>query len=140
LPTGKPDFSTKNSVTVTNVAELEFLPSDTPQVYPAPRQYHITVNGVEREEAVPEDGRPIGGQVLPRDASSIGKTDLVEGPVSHAFAEPFLVVAPSQGISRGVEGRGEHSATGSANVAGGLFMSHAVESSISMSLPRMSRR
>jgi hypothetical protein len=84
------------SVTANNVTELEFFPNQIPFASPSPQQLRITVNGAERTFPV-GDERPITWQVSKRDRNASAKSAVVEGPVSHVFAEPFMVVEPSQG-------------------------------------------
>lgn len=79
------------SATVTNVSELELLPGRFPPNMGRPGPLEISVNGNLQTVLVKGD-RPVKVRVIPEDRRApLWKTATLEGPVSHAFAEPFVV-------------------------------------------------
>ncbi len=82
------------TVEAENVAGYEILPERLGLVPGAPLT--IRTNGKLNFDGVTE-GRPIRVEVEPGPASEPRKSREVEGPITHAFAGPFLVVGGSGG-------------------------------------------
>jgi predicted esterase len=84
-----------------NVAELEILPEKLAKAGMAGSSLTVSLNGVERNV-------PVAGTVSLEIArttatSKLRKNHDIEGPVSHAFAGPFILVENSQGAPEEVK-------------------------------------
>lgn len=82
------------TVEAENVAAYEILPERLGLGHGAPLT--IRTNGAVSFSGVAE-GRPIRVEVEPAPASDFRKSREVEGPITHAFAGPFLLVSGSGG-------------------------------------------
>jgi hypothetical protein len=77
---------------VSNISELEFLPSRFPMDVHNSGTLEIDINGVIHTVSIKND-EPVKLRILPPDGDTIyKKTTTLEGPVSHAFAESFVIV------------------------------------------------
>jgi dienelactone hydrolase len=81
---------------VANIGGFSILPDRLPVPLPAGTSLKMTVNGASREYPI---ASPAGG-VEWRAGSALknprgSKSPSIEGPVSHAFAEPFVIVEPT---------------------------------------------
>src|SRR5947209_11362931 len=82
------------TVEAENVGSYEILPA---RLGLSPGEaLTVRTNGNVNYSGVP-DGRPIRVEVEPAPASAFRKNREVEGPISHAFAGPFLLVGGSAG-------------------------------------------
>jgi hypothetical protein len=80
-----------------NVSELEFRPSRFPADIPRSGTLEVEVNG-ELHTVTVKEGEPIRLRVLPAEGGgAMTKTAGLEGPVSQAFAEPFVLVQATGG-------------------------------------------
>jgi dienelactone hydrolase len=85
------------TVRASDIAELEFLPGRFPADVPRSGTLGIDVNGEVHTVAV-ENDEPIRLRLSPVEGDAVlKKTAALEGPISHAFAEPFVIVQATGG-------------------------------------------
>jgi len=93
-------FESPNKIlaTVSNISKIELLPDRFPTAHFRPELLEIHANG--DLHILPVRSRePIKLRILPAHESGHGKkkTETIEGPVSHAFSEPFIIVQATGG-------------------------------------------
>jgi dienelactone hydrolase len=91
------DAPGRMTVRASDVAQLELLPGRFPADVTRPGTLGIDVNG-EIHTVNVENDEPIRLRLSPADGDGVlKKTAALEGPVSHAFAEPFVIVQATGG-------------------------------------------
>jgi hypothetical protein len=92
------DAPNKILATSSNISEIELLPDRFPTTYFQPGMLEMRVNGKIHTFHL-RTSEPVKLRILPADEIDHGKkkTDILEGPVSHAFSEPFIIVQATGG-------------------------------------------
>jgi dienelactone hydrolase len=91
------DAPGRMTVRASDVAELEFLPGRFPAGVPRSGTLEIDVNGEIHTVTLENDG-PLRLRLSPAEGdAALKKTAALEGPVSHAFVEPFVIVQATGG-------------------------------------------
>jgi predicted esterase len=78
-----------------NVGELELFPEMLAKAGMTGTSLSVALNGTNRE--VPLDGKSVVLEIAPQKPAKVHKNHDIEGPVSHAFAGPFILVGNSGG-------------------------------------------
>jgi hypothetical protein len=91
------DKSNRVILSTENVGEVELLREKMPDAFAAIKHWDVIINGIKSNYDIGKNGRMVL-QIEPiAPQEGLYKNRNIEGPISHAFAQPFLLVQGSRG-------------------------------------------